>query len=753
MKLKKLFVLLLVLNILALIAVVLIVDEYQSATKKLQDAYEMQHKSLILADELRQSSDDLTRMARTYVVTGKDMFEDQFHMVLDIRNAVVPRPTNYNRIYWDFLTLKNEPILDGEKKSLRTLMKEAGFPEEELELLFQSAQESDDLTHLETKAMNAVKGIFQDENGNYTLKGEPDLKLAASIMHGDEYHRAKIAIMKPLDKFYQAFETRTQESVNEANYNVEKLGKYVSGAIFLLIILMLFSFFILLSRIIYPLESLKNSMLQLSNNDMETKIPNYTSSDEVGDMVGAVKIFKDNAIKLIQKEEKLKNAIKDAKAANHSKSIFLANMSHELRTPLNAILGFTSLLKKSINVSKQEKENLTVIQSSGNHLLSIINEILELSKIEVGKLDIVNSEFDFYDMIQEIKVMFESRCTAKAITLDIIVSDNVPQYISCDQQRLKQILINLIGNSLKFTPKGFIKCEVKAIKNKLAFSVEDSGIGISAKYKETIFKPFEQINTNKFTKNGTGLGLAITKELVKLMGGSIKLKSVVDKGSVFSFTISYGKVENPTIELSKKEQLLPKINLEKNITILVADDIEENRDLLVQILQQYGIKTIEASNGVEVLELLKTEKIDMIFLDILMPVLNGYETMQQIKKLNKYKEIPIVVVSANVFAEDKQKALSLGANSFLSKPINDSDVVKILEDILKIQFEYEQQNTEEITDNIALPKEFLEQLYSAVKLLDGNKIAALTEEYNLPNTLKEDILNKVKEFRFDEIVV
>jgi len=745
MKLKKLFVFLLAMNILVLITVVLIVNEYQRGTKKLQHAYEMQHKSLILANELRQSSDDLTRMARTYVITGKEMFEEQYKMVLDIRNGIIPRPKNYNRIYWDFLTLKNNPVLDGEKIPLRTLMVEAGFPEDELKLLFQSVNESDDLTHLEHKAMNAVKGIFQDKNGNYTIKGKPNLKFAATLMHGDQYHKAKIAIMRPLDQFYKAFESRTQKSVNEANKNVKKLGKYLSIAVFLLIILLLFSLFIILWRIIYPLESIKNSMLKLANNDMKTQIPNYISNNEVGDMVGAVKIFKTNAIKLIQKEEKLRKATKEAKAANHSKSVFLANMSHELRTPLNAILGFTSLLKKSINISKQEKNNLTVIQSSGNHLLAIINEILELSKIEVGKLDIVNSEFNFYKMIDDIKVMFQSRCENKGINLEIVFYNDIPQYISCDEQRLKQILINLIGNSLKFTQEGFIKCDIKAMKGKLSFNVEDSGIGISSEYKEMIFKPFEQINTNKLTKHGTGLGLAITKELVRLMGGEIQLKSVVGKGSIFSFDIHYSQVENPTIELSQSELLLPQVNLNKKITILVADDIEENRSLLVQILQQYGIKTIEASNGSEVLRFLKDEKIDMLFLDILMPILNGYETMKKIKELKIYEDIPIVVVSANVFAEDKQKALCLGAKSFLSKPINDSDVVKILEDILNITFEYKNTNS--------LPYESIPKLQQAIKLLDGNGILQILDEYEIDLKEKEKIEQLVKEFRFEDIIL
>ncbi len=737
MKLKRLFVLLLTINIFALIGVVLIVGEYQHSIKKLQFAYELQHKSFILADQLRQSSDDLTRMARTYVITANKKFEDQFHTVLDIRNGKVKRPEKYNQIYWDFLTLDGqEAVLNGEQKSLRKLMKESGFPQEELNLLYKSAKQSDDLTHLETKAMNAVKGIFLDKNGNYTKRGKPDLKLAAWIMHSDEYHQAKINIMKPIDAFYQAFEKRTKKFVDEANEKVKKLETFASVAIFLLIILVLFSFFILLSRIVYPLETLKNTMLQLSKNDMDTTIPIHQYNDEVGDMIGSVEVFKENGLCLIQKEENLKDAIKDAEFANNSKSIFLANMSHELRTPLNAILGFTSLLEKSKNIDTQEKENLNIIKNSGNHLLSIINEILELSKIEVGKIELTNNDFDLYSMIEEIKMMFISRFETKSLTFTIDIDDNVPQFIHSDQQRLKQILINLFGNALKFTQKGYVKCSIKYKHNKLYFAVEDTGMGISKKYQKKIFKPFEQISSNKFTKNGTGLGLAITKELISLLGGKIDLKSELDKGSTFSFSIKFKKttIEHLDTKIDKDEIY---IKDDMKLTVLVADDIKENRNLLVQILKQYDIQTIEAKDGKEVLDILDTVEVDLVFMDIIMPNLNGYETIKVMKNSDKLDSIPIVVVSANVFEEDKKKALYLGIDSFLPKPINDEVVMNTVA---------------KYTKNETLSDESIEEIKDAIKRLDGKTIFDILENSKLSKKTKKQIEILVKEFRFEAIL-
>ena len=392
--------LLFILNTVSFISVAVVINKYQKATIKLEDAYNMQYKSLILADELRQSSDDLTRMARTYVITGNSMFEEQYKTVLAIRNGELPRPKRYNGIFWDFLTLENNKILlDGEKIPLRELMIQANFPESELNLLFISQKESDDLTNLEHKAMNAIKGIFQDENGNYTIKVKPDFALARELMHSNAYHLAKIRIMEPLDRFYKAFETRTKQKVDEAKSSVKEQEFNVNVIVLFSIILFLMSFFIILFRIVYPIDLLRIGMLKLSKNDMSVEIEKNKFDDEVGDMIGAVQIFKENTEKLILSEHQVKLAMEEAKNANQAKSIFLARMSHELRTPLNAILGFANILKKSMNANIQEKENLNIIKKSGEHLLNIINEILELSKIEAGKIEINPKNFDFFELL------------------------------------------------------------------------------------------------------------------------------------------------------------------------------------------------------------------------------------------------------------------------------------------------------------------------------------------------------------------
>ncbi len=865
MKLKKLFIGLLIVNTIALFFVIFIIGEYQKSNRQLELAYQMQHRSLVLADELRQSSDDLTRMARTYVLTGNEMFKKQFQMVLDIRNGKLPRPKNYNQIYWDFLTMDgSEPILDGKQIPLKELMKQAGFPDEELALLLLSQKESDDLTYLETKAMNAMIGIFQDKDGNYTIKDEPNYKLAREIMHSDEYHKAKIAIMKPLDQFYQAFEQRTKQKIVEANSIVERFESYMGWAILAFLILIFFSFFIILLRIIHPLEILNKTMLLLSSNKMDTVIPEHSHNDEVGEMIGSVEIFKQNAIKLIsseqqnkllldlagegifgldakgrfsflnpmtsmllgfesdeligkeligtiykpnekvkkkerlllashkevlfykkdgstfpidyvatpiyndkelvigsvvvfsditerkENEDRLKSAIDEAKRANHSKTVFLTNMSHELRTPLNAILGFASLLENSNNLNQKEKENILTIRNSGRHLMDMINEILELSKIEAGKIEIQPVHFDLFELCEQIKQMFISRCEEKALEFSIDIKSSVPQYIYCDQHRLRQILINLLGNALKFTYKGNISVEVNADKGLLYFKVIDTGIGISKENQNKIFKPFEQIN-NPLDQNGTGLGLAITKELIMNMDGDIEVQSQMNKGSEFSFYIIY---EDSSIDQIVQQKAPIPINTAtenyNNIQVLVVDDIEENRSLIIQMLHTYNIKTVEANDGIQAVQIANEQKIDLCFMDLRMKQMNGIEAIGHIRQDGH--EFPIIVVSANAFEKDKEDAIKAGANGFLAKPIEQHQLISMMNLFLNMSANEEDSLEESELQETELSEELLHKIKSAAQELDSQSIDEVIQD--LPNNakFKIELQNYLSNYDFESII-
>ncbi|MFT5661320.1 MAG: PAS domain S-box-containing protein [Sulfurimonas sp.] len=812
MKLKTLFIILYSLNLFVLTLVIIFLLEYKSAYSNMEQTYISKNHSFLLADELRQSSDDLTRLARTYVITLNSRFEKQYHKVLAIRNGTRPRPTNYNRIYWDFLAV--DGIVEEQNKNfqsiaLRTLMENAGFTTQELDLLTQSQLQSDTLVHLEEIAMHAVVGLFEDEKGNYTINKAADSKLAREIMHSDAYHQSKISIMNPLNKFFQLFEYRTNLTIEKSKIYLNKVESFLATIVVFFILIMVTSIVIMVKRFIRPLIDLKKSMWGLSNNDLHTNIPPITHDDEVGEMIGAVRIFKENTQNLIISERRFKllldsigegvfglnkqkkfsfinpsacdflgftseellslslqpimyeDGINDisekligrkqsmgeiqlqrkdkthfyaeyvatpiidkdniaegyvvvfsditerkinedlllkakdsAEAANRAKSLFLANMSHELRTPLNAILGFTQLLLKDERLESQQKENLDIIHNSGKHLLNLISEILEVAKLQAGKIEITNSSLNFHVFLENILFIFSSRAKEKGVAFYTNDFKFLPQFIIGDEQRLRQVLFNLLSNALKFTQTGSITLNVTYENNQLNFDVIDTGNGILEEELQLVFKPFEQAKSSKDQKTGTGLGLTITQELVTLMGGKISVSSTLGVGTKFSVKLYIPESLNAEIieKVAKSNRVLADKYMQK-FKVLIVDDIYENRLLIVQIVQYLGFQTCEAENGLLALEKFKEEKPDIIFMDIQMPVLDGYEAIKRIRSGSENSKIPIILISANVFEEEKEKALEQGANAFIGKPISESDVIFTLETFLELEFIPKAKNT------------------------------------------------------------
>lgn len=468
-------------------------------------------------------------------------------------------------------------------------------------------------------------------------------------------------------------------------------------------------------------------------------------------MIGAVSVFKDNTQKLISSEQQLKIAMNEANSANKAKSIFLARMSHELRTPLNAILGFSKILKKSKNITIDEKNNLGIIRRSGEHLLHIINEILELSKIEAGKLEITPKVFNFKDLINDIDSIFAFRCKEKRLEFNIKLESNIPNFVKVDELRLKQILINLLSNSLKFTKEGEISIYVYENSNKLFFEISDTGIGISKENIKKIFKPFEQVSSDDST-NGTGLGLSITKELITLMNGSIYVKSVINSGSTFYFSISYEKVlDEKDIQIESHKDILEIKSFNKKVKVLVVDDIEINRELLSLFLLPYGIDVVKAQSGYEALEFFEKEKFNLIFMDIKMKGMDGIETIKNIR--SKDLNIPIVVVSANVFQEDIEYAIKSGANSFLAKPIDEKDLLKVLEENLQLDILYKESNEEfEFEKELdKLDLEFFKKLNEYSLMMDKDSIEKLLLEYKVNEGISSEINKLINNFNYQEL--
>ncbi len=380
-----------------------------------------------------------------------------------------------------------------------------------------------------------------------------------------------------------------------------------------------------------------------------------------------------------QYEEELKKAKEEAEAASKAKSEFLANMSHEIRTPMNAILGFTEVLLQK-TTDEQAKSYLDSIKSSGKNLLTLINDVLDLSKIEAGKMKINKDFIDPFMMFKDIEYLFSLRAAEKGLDFKIITDLNLPIGIEIDEVRLRQILINLIGNAIKFTEKGRVIVNVSAFpsdndKIDLKIVVEDTGIGIDPEFQKKIFEPFTQqegASTKRF--GGTGLGLSITKRLVDLLEGEISLESEVNKGSKFTVLFKQirctGRKQLATDMVSidpKRIQFYPGL-------VLIADDVENNRKYLKTVIQDTNLEIIETTNGIETFELAKARRPQLIITDLKMPGLNGFELLSKLRNEPKTKYIPVIATTATASIEEQDKLLVHKFDGILIKPIQINDV-------------------------------------------------------------------------------
>lgn len=447
------------------------------------------------------------------------------------------------------------------------------------------------------------------------------------------------------------------------------LGKIWSS--WLIIGLIVFSIFILLLLIYAQRINMRHLRIQ-TQLELEKKrgeeiiIKNQLLSKEIERRIETEK-------ELLESNEKANELAIQARNANKAKSQFLANMSHEIRTPMNAIIGFTDLiLFDEKDTAKVDKLNL--IKDSADYLMNIINDILDLSKIEFGKIKVKIGTFSIERLLVVINNMFINSTHKKGLYFRINQSDNVPEFINSDKQKLFQILTNVINNAMKFTDKGGITLNVDYVENQLIFEVIDTGIGISSEDYNKIFESFEQIENNQQVKaQGTGLGLAISKNFTAKLNGEILVESELGKGSKFIIKIPITVFSlNDLNKLKKETEISKQLNIMK---ILIAEDNVINQKLMLHIFKRFNVDFTIVNNGKEALDFLDNNRVDLIILDIQMPIMNGVEAVKTIRKDERLKNIPVIALTAQAMCGDKEQFLADGFNDFLSKPI-DTNILK-----------------------------------------------------------------------------
>ena len=388
-----------------------------------------------------------------------------------------------------------------------------------------------------------------------------------------------------------------------------------------------------------------------------------------------------------------------AEIANKAKSTFLANMSHEIRTPLNAIIGFSQLISRDPNLTVTQKEYNNSIVRSGEHLLSLINDILELSKIEAGHsgLNLVN--VDLFALLNDIRLLFKDQAHRKHLEFNFDVAATLPSYIFTDETKFRRILVNLIGNSIKFTEQGGVTVRAGFEKQTedsgiMVIEVEDSGSGISKSDMDKLFKRFEQTSSGIGKSSGTGLGLALSHELSLLMGGNITATSEEGKGSVFTFTLNTN-LGNTTFDRRTISKRVTGIESSTAVyRILVVDDIRENLEVMVNLLNLVGFETMEAVNGADALVKFEQWNPHLILMDIRMPVMDGYEAFRQIQATEKGRNTPVVAVTASSFEDERNRIIGLGMKGYIRKPFHENELFTVISETLGIKFSYEKTDFE-----------------------------------------------------------